>query len=242
MSKFRYSFSFLLTFMLYALLGFSYLTLLNASKPIEKPKTSVIKIAMVTPPVPKKIETPIIIPPKSKPKPKPKPKPKKIVKKIKPKPKPKKIVKKIKPKPKPKKKVIPKPKPKIKEIWSEPIVNTAPTPQTIVTTTPLQSPIPKVDLDAKKRVFLSKIRDAIHANKKYPKMAKRRNIQGTVHAIFDIQSNGTATNIRLSGASSVLQKAVRKSILRSFPTSIPLELRSKFPMLDVSVNVDFVLE
>ncbi len=65
-----------------------------------------------------------------------------------------------------------------------------PTPAQVVTqkTLPLHES-PNIDLDAKKRTFLNSVRNAIYAHKKYPKMAKRRNIQGTVHAIFDIQSN-----------------------------------------------------
>ena len=35
---------------------------------------------------------------------------------------------------------------------------------------------------------------------------------------------------------------IESIIERSFPTSIPSELMSKFPMSDVSVNVEFVLE
>lgn len=253
MSRFRHSSSFFIASALYALLGVSYLTLLNASKLIEqKSKPSVIKIAMVTPPVPKKVEKPIIVPPKPKvERPKPKPKPKKIVKKTKPKPKPKKIVK----------KVILKPKPVIEEVYEEPIVQEViekykieevyqapivhsppPMQQAVVATTPIESPTPQVDLEGKKRDFLNAIRANIYTNKKYPKMAKRRNIQGTVHALFDIQADGSVTNIRLSGASGVLEKAVGKSIERSFPASIPRELMGKFPMVDVSVNVEFILE
>lgn len=244
MSSFRYGSSFIISSALYAGLGYSLLALTQIPKVAEKKTEKVIKVAILapTPKVVAPVPLPaVIVPPKKV----EKPKPKKVVKKVikKPKPKPKKIVKKVKPKPKPKKVI----EEVYEEIYTEPIITettyTAPTPQLVkqrvaqaVVTTP------QMDLGAKKRAFLNKVRHAIHANKKYPKMAKRRNIQGTVHAIFDIQSNGTAINMRLSGASDILQKAVRKSILRSFPFSIPSELREKFPMVDVSVNVDFVLE
>ena len=268
MSRFRYSSSFFLASTLYALLGVSYLTLLNASKPIEKKaKEKVVKVTLIAPPI-KQVVKPIVVPPKPKPKIE-KPKPKKIVKKVEPKPKPKSIVKKVIPKPKP---VIPEPvveiyeeliveefyeepiiqevytqavveeiyeEPMVEEVYQAPIVHApAPIQQAVVVATP----IPQVDLESKKRDFLSGIRATIHTNKKYPKMAKRRNIQGTVHVIFDIQSDGTATNIQTSGGASVLQKTVRKSIERSFPLSIPSKLMGKFPMTGVSVNVDFVLE
>ncbi|MCK5853607.1 MAG: TonB family protein, partial [Sulfurovaceae bacterium] len=129
------------------------------------------------------------------------------------------------------------------EVYQAPVVHApAPMQQAVVTTAPIAPPAPQVDLEGTKRIFLDGVRATIHTNKKYPKMAKRRNIQGMVHVVFDIQSDGTATNIQTSGGASILQKAVRKSIERSFPLSIPLELMGKFPMMGVSVNVDFVLE
>lgn len=213
--------------------------------------------------------TPIIVPPKPKPKkiikkpkpkPKHKPKKKKRVKKHKPKPKKikhKKRVKKAikpKPKPKPKPKKVVEPQPIIneeiyEEVYSEPVVEQTYRKQRVETPPPVQytppppaPPTPKVNLEAEKRRFLTKIRGDIYANKEYPRKAKRRRIQGTVHVIFDIQRDGQAINIHTSGASKILQKAVKESIRRSFPTDIPDSIRGKFPMRGISVNVDFVLE
>ena len=73
-------------------------------------------------------------------------------------------------------------------------------------------------------------------------MAKRRRIQGTVQVTFDIQRDGTATNIHTTGASRILQKAVKKSIRKSFPQTIPKILMGKFPMRNVSINIGFRLE
>ncbi len=254
MSSLRYGSSFVISSVLYAGLGFSMLNLLDVPEVKEKKTEKVIKVAIITP-LPKVVvppvvapTPPVIVPPKKV----EKPKPKKIIKKVKP--KPKKIVKKVKPKPKPKpkkviKKVVKEPEPVVEEIYeevyTEPIYIPAPQPVITQRVRPAVASAvatPQVDLSAKKRSFLSKIRHAIRANKKYPKMAKRRGIQGKVHAVFDIQSDGSVSNIRLSGASTILQKAVRKSIVRSFPASIPSKLMGKFPMADVSLNMEFVLE
>jgi protein TonB len=228
--------------LVYVLFIFLYITYLNVPKPIIIKPKQVIKIALITPPAPK-IEPkpklkPIVIPPKPKPKPKHKPKQKKKIKKSKPKPKPK---------PKPRRKKIVKrvkPKPIIEEVFKEEIIKRVepiPTPPKVVKQPPPPPP-PKPNLDAQKQLFLNKIRATINTNKKYPRVAKRRRIQGTVHVSFDILKDGTATNIHTSGASKVLQKAVKKSIKKSFPTTIPQVIQSKFPMRNVTINIGFIIE
>ena len=242
MSRFRHSSSFIITSLVYVLFIFLYITYLSVQKPIAVKPKQVIKIALITPPPPKikpkPKPKPIIVPPKPKLEPKPKPKPKKIIKKRKPKPKPR-----SKPKPKPKKIVKKvKPKPVIEEEIIE-IVEPIPTPPKVVEQAPPPPPPkPKPNLDAQKQLFLNKIRATINANKKYPRVAKRRRIQGTVHVSFDILKDGTATNIHTSGASNILQKAVKKSIKKSFPTTIPQIIESKFPMRNVSINIGFIIE
>jgi protein TonB len=256
MTRFRHGSSFLISSSIYSLLILLYVSFLNIPKPIDK-KEHIVKITVITPPPPPKVEPkplisppkPIVVPPKPKPKPKPKKK-KKIIKKPKPKPKPKKkkkIVKKPKPKPKVKKRIKPKPKPVVEEIYNEPIIEEIypepikkanPTP--VVKTAP--SPTPKVDLSAHKQRFKDRVRANIIANKKYPRMAKRRRIQGTVHVVFDINRDGTVTNIRTSGASMLLQKATKRSIKKSFPVDIPDIIIGEFPMRNVSINIDFILE
>jgi TonB family protein len=234
---------------IYSLLILLYISFLNIPKPIEK-KEHIVKIAVITPPAPKVEPTPIIIPPKPivppkpKPTPKPKPKKKKKIKKRKPKPKPK-AKKRVKHKPKIKKKV--EPKPVIEEVYEEPIIEEIyqePIKQPVIVkkTPPPPAPAPKVDLSAHKERFKNRARDSIIANKKYPRMAKRRRIQGTVHVVFDIQRDGTATHIRTSGASMLLKKATKRSIQKSFTIEIPYVIIGEFPMRNVSINIDFVLE
>jgi len=135
-------------------------------------------------------------------------------------------------------------------IIHDPIVTQAPPPQEYIATpqeTPVYAPPPQnhaveSDLSNEKRAFKQATRNIINSNKQYPKMAKRRHIQGTVHVTFDILNNGDIFNIRTSGASTILQKAARKSVMQSSPLNVPSVLQSQFPMNNVSVNIDFRLE
>jgi len=105
-----------------------------------------------------------------------------------------------------------------------------------------QQPKENLNLNAKKREFLKGVRAKIYTNKRYPALARRRNIQGRVHVVFDILANGEATNIRIDDTPRVLKKEVRRSIRKSFPIDIPSAIASMFPMRNISVNIDFKLE
>ena len=130
----RYRLSFLLSVLIFLILGMGIFSLLEVEKKLQVPKKEhLVKVALLTLPTPvkhvaPKPVVPMVVPPnkiipptphviKKKPKPKPIVKPKKIIKKHKPKKLHKKIVKKILKKHKPKskkvhKKIIKKPKPK----------------------------------------------------------------------------------------------------------------------------------
>ncbi len=256
MTNFRYSSSFIISSLLYGALGYFLLTFLETQKKlIKESPQKVIKIAVITP-KPKPVvvpKPPVVTPPKEFVKPKPKKIIKKIVKKPKPKPKPKKIIKKIKAKPKPKskpkhkpKKIVKKTKPVIEDKFIEEeyfkpteVVKTV-EPQIIQEPTPPKpAPKPKVDKSAEKRAFLRSVRNQIQANKKYPKMALRRHIEGSVGVMFDIGANGDVSNIRFLNGKSILQKSVRKAVIQSFPIAIPSNIRSEFPMYNISVTVNF---
>jgi protein TonB len=254
MTNFRYGFSFIISSLLYGALGYALLVFLDVPKKLrEKPLERVIKISVIKPKKPKVITPPVIAPPKEIIKPKPKPKKiiKKVIKKSKPKPKHKKIVKKIKPKPKKtthkkvvKKKIVKKTEPIIEEEYFTPKpveVVEYNEPQVIEEAPTAPKPIkkPKVDKSAKKRAFLRRVRGQIKANKKYPKMALRRHIEGSVGVMFDIGANRDVSNIRFLNGRSILQKSVRKAIMRSFPLSIPYDIQSEFPMYNISVTINF---
>ncbi len=171
---------------------------------------------------------------------------KRVYKKIKHKEIKHKKVKKIKPTPK----TTPKPiirediiEPKIVEIYTP-----SPKPK-IQNKRAIQTPLPKIEkkvpinnLNNEKKRFLKKVRANIYANKHYPLKARRRRIEGVVHIVFDIEENGKATNIRISNASSILQRAVKQSLKKSFPIDIPNILKNKFPIRNISINIDFKLK
>jgi protein TonB len=128
----------------------------------------------------------------------------------------------------------------IEEVYEEPMIEEVYEEPTVVEEIPTSTP--KADLFAQKEIFKSRIRENIITNKRYPRMAKRRRIQGTVHVVFDINNDGMATHIRTSGASNLLQKATKRSIKKSFPIDIPSDIADQFPMRNISINVEFILE
>jgi TonB family protein len=256
MTNFRYGFSFIISSLLYGALGYAILVFLDVPKKLkEKPLERVIKISVIKPKKPKVITPPVIAPPKETIKPKPKPKKiiKKVIKKSKPKPKHKRVVKRIKPKHQKKKtthkkvikkKIVKKREPIIEENYFTPkpvevveyhepqVIEEPPTP-------PKPTKKPKIDKSAKKRAFLRRVRGQIEANKKYPKMALRRHIEGSVGVMFDIGANGDVSNIRFLNGRSILQKSVRKAVIDSFPLAIPNDIQSEFPMYNISITINF---
>ena len=175
---------------------------------------------------------------------------KKIVKKrVIKKPKPKKIIKKIVKQPifkKPivkQRQMVQEPEPIIEEFYTAPVphkVKTVPKISKPIYTPP-PPPIPKVDNSALKRSFLTQVRSRIITNKKYPKLALRRHIEGSVRVKFNIDLNGDVSNIRFVSGKSILQKSVRKAVLNSFPINIPQKLREELPINNISVTVNFTI-
>ncbi|MFT7824557.1 MAG: TonB family protein [Sulfurimonas sp.] len=73
---------------------------------------------------------------------------------------------------------------------------------------------------AKERdIFLAKIRSRINKHKRYPRIAKRRGMQGSVKVRFTIMPNGKVSNISLSG-SRVFYKSAKKAVEKAFPVSV----------------------
>ena len=78
----------------------------------------------------------------------------------------------------------------------------------------------------KKNAFYSKIRSRINGYKTYPRMARRRRMQGNVKVRFTILANGSVANITLSGP-KVFYNSARKAVKKAFPISVqnaPLKL------------------
>ena len=69
-----------------------------------------------------------------------------------------------------------------------------------------------------KNRFLAKIRQRINRHKSYPKIARRRGMQGSVNVRFTILPNGNIGAISLRG-SKVFYSSARHAIQNSFPIS-----------------------
>ena len=98
---------------------------------------------------------------------------------------------------------------------------------------------PKIDKSAEKQQFLSQVRSQIIANKKYPKMALRRHIQGAVKVKFDITSSGEVSNIHYLNGKTILQKGAKKAIEKSFPITVPSSLKSELTINDIYLTIHF---
>ena len=268
MTNFRYGFSFILSSIIFLMIGFSFLLFAQKVNKPKTPKKTVIKIAIITPPTPivkkliekKIINKEIVVPPKvvvPLPLPKKKIIKKKIVKK-------KKVIKKIIKKKRVKKRIVKKKiikkrvtkkkiirkkvikqkrviKKKIfKEVYipiQQPIVKKV-IPKAVKKSPKVRQAV-KVNNSQQKKAFLNRLRSKIIANKKYPRMALRRRIQGNVAVKFDITSSGNVSNIRFISGKRILKKSVKNAIQQSFPISIPSALKSELPIKNISVTIHF---
>lgn len=79
---------------------------------------------------------------------------------------------------------------------------------------------------AKKSQFLAKVRRKINQHKSYPKIAKRRGMQGVVKVRFTILASGNVGHISVRGP-KVFHNSARYAVKSAFPIStknIPLSL------------------
>lgn len=67
--------------------------------------------------------------------------------------------------------------------------------------------------------FYKKIRVKINQNKSYPKIAKRRRMQGSVIVTFTVLGSGNVSNIRINGP-KVFHSSARYAVKSAFPISV----------------------
>lgn len=72
---------------------------------------------------------------------------------------------------------------------------------------------------AQKNEFLANIRAKINKHKSYPRIAKKRGMQGTVKVEFTILSNGNVGNISVSGP-KVFHRSARNAVKNAFPVNV----------------------
>jgi outer membrane biosynthesis protein TonB len=78
----------------------------------------------------------------------------------------------------------------------------------------------KNTIELKKQKYIELIKQAIAKNKKYPKVALRRNIQGDIQVNFIVSKDGLIKEIKIIKGKKVFYKAVKKAIIDSFPIDI----------------------
>ncbi len=97
----------------------------------------------------------------------------------------------------------------------------------------------QIDTNAIKEEFLKGIKININKNKVYPKRAISRGIEGMVDVNFKLLSNGTISDINISGH-NVFTSSIEDALAKSFPVSIPKEL-NVFPMV-INFQIAFNLK
>ena len=121
-----------------------------------------------------------------------------------------------KPKPIIKEKIKPKKIVKKKRITQKPIKKPKKSKRITKTKSHKKASTQKRVSNGEKSRFLTKVKRAINSHKIYPKMAKRRGLQGSVKVSFTITTSGGVTNIILKG-SKLFTKATKRAIDSSFP-------------------------
>lgn len=89
-----------------------------------------------------------------------------------------------------------------------------------------------------KNLFLAKVRDRINKHKSYPRIAKRRGMQGSVKVDFTIQANGHVSGIMVSGPKA-FHTSAKAAVKKAFPVSVknvPISLPQK-----VSITLHYTL-
>jgi len=127
--------------------------------------------------------------------------PEPIVPKVTPKPVKKEVEKKTEAKKKPKKKTVQKKTAKKKQVRQK------------ASARKIQSS------PAQKNQFLANIREKINKHKSYPRIAKKRGMQGTVDVKFTILSNGNVGNIIINGP-KVFHNSARSAVKSAFPINV----------------------
>lgn len=95
--------------------------------------------------------------------------------------------------------------------------------------------IAAAQITKERNIFLTTIKKRINENKAYPRVAKRRSIEGSTHIKFTIYKNGSIKIHALHGNKIFYDKS-KQALLESFPVEIPQKIISTFPLqLDIDL-------
>lgn len=154
-------------------------------------------------------------------------KPKAIKKNNTPKPKPK--PKKTTPKPAQKKITVNKPPVKVQKTSPKPQVNKE------VKRSPIVSNADQRLIEQTRKSYFALLMRHIEAHKNYPRVARKRKIEGKIIISFSLLADGSIKNLQVNGKRSILEKASKNAISNSLPMPFPpkdlsLPMKVKFTM------------
>lgn len=240
----RYLSSFLITTVLYLALVASVVTVwdkkvefTDKTQEAKRIEVSLVSLPKPTPPKPAPITPPV-----EEEKPQPKEEPKKVekveevIEKPLPKPEPKaqKIIKK-----EPVKKIVKKVEKKKnqKVVKKQPKSNPKNAQKSIITK---KSNSNAKELAQKKNLYYASLKRKINRNKSYPKIAKRRGMQGSVKVRFTISPSGKLVDIQILSGPKVFHASTKDAIKRSLPYAPPKGVLKGSTPLTISVDYKLI--
>jgi periplasmic protein TonB len=141
----------------------------------------------------------------------------------------------IPPTPEPEKDPEPEPEPE-KKSEPEPEPEPTPVPRPIPKPKPKPKPVKKIkkhrqeQMQQKEKIagslkkrdaYLSDLIRRIERKKFYPRVARRRNLQGNIRVKLSVRCNGSITNLRVNGGHKLLESAAAKAVRNAAPFPRP---------------------
>ena len=147
----------------------------------------------------------------------------------------------------------PAPKPEVrKKPLPDPVIEPPPASTEVAETTELieeqiatsdyvEAPVDKpalaqVALQDERESYLLRLLEHIDNHKFYPRIARRRGVEGEIKVAFYLRKDGSISNLQVTGGSKVLRKAAKQAVQQSLslpppPDSIPLQEQIRFGMV-----------
>jgi len=150
----------------------------------------------------------------------------------------------IKPRPEPIQKPV-KPKPPTKERTPEAnrraMAQTAQNKKvTMVTPSPVVAKVDARLIEQTRMSYQALLMRHIEVHKKYPRVARKRNIQGKILVSFSVFTDGSIKNLQISGDKSILMKATRQAVNNALPMPKP-PIDLSFPM-EIKFTMNYSLK
>lgn len=95
-------------------------------------------------------------------------------------------------------------------------------------------------LEQTRRSYKALLMRHIEAHKHYPRVARKRNIQGKILVSFTLLTDGSIKNLSLSGKKSILKKATQRAINNALP--MPTPPRDLSLPMEIKFNMNYSLK